>query len=215
MPTLPGWDSLDSVTKWHSFYEIAGIIFLALLVGAEVLAFQYGNRKDDLVAAAESLRSNQARQENEKTEARRQTEVTTLQRQLSEADKKVTELQERQAPRHLSEDQKAKLAGYLSGKPKGTVTIKANTTANDARAYADEIAPLFSGAGWTVRVDDALILGPDITGIWLKVRGPAIPAAAEVIHSAFKFAGIPIRDTATPSPTGPEPDEVWLQIGSK
>jgi hypothetical protein len=83
MPALPGRDSLDSVTRWHGFYEIAGIVCLALLVAVEVLAYQYGYRKDELIAAAEALMT----QQYSDAEARRREEVTALQRQLSDAEK--------------------------------------------------------------------------------------------------------------------------------
>lgn len=213
MPALPGWDSLESVSRWHSFFEIFGLVCAGLVVVASVLAYQYGQRKDELVAAAEALRSGQAVREREETEARRQSEVAELQRQLSEAGKMVTELQQRQAPRHLSDDQRAKLADYLGKNPKSSVVVKASSTAPDARQYANEIVEVFRQAGWDVQVDDAIFIGADTSGVWLKVR-PPIPDAAQLIHAGFKFAGIPIRDKATPNPTGPE-GEVWLQVGHK
>jgi hypothetical protein len=48
IPDLPGWDSLPAVTRYHSWSEMAGIVFLALLVIAEIVTFKYGHRKDDL-----------------------------------------------------------------------------------------------------------------------------------------------------------------------
>jgi len=43
MTWYPGWDSLDSVRTWHTVFEISGIAILALLVGAEILAFNTGS----------------------------------------------------------------------------------------------------------------------------------------------------------------------------
>lgn len=50
--TLPGWDSLAAVTKIHHSLEIAGIVFLGLLVLSESFAYAYSNRKDALNEAA-------------------------------------------------------------------------------------------------------------------------------------------------------------------
>jgi hypothetical protein len=65
----PGWDSLDSVRNWHTIFEISGIAFLALLVGAEILAFQYGHRKDELVAVAEHAAETRREQSEATTKA--------------------------------------------------------------------------------------------------------------------------------------------------
>jgi len=50
---LPGWDSLPFVDRAHSWLELAGIICLALLVIAEVLRWQYGNREKVLLKRIE------------------------------------------------------------------------------------------------------------------------------------------------------------------
>jgi hypothetical protein len=48
IPDLPGWNSLPAVTRFHNWAEMAGIVFLALLVVAEVVAYKYGHRRDIL-----------------------------------------------------------------------------------------------------------------------------------------------------------------------
>ena len=105
MASLPGWDSLEAVSKWVTFYEILMILCLAALVGAEVFHFKYSHRKDALIElrdrAAEIQRQTaevQRKKDGDEAEARRKTEVERLQTQLSEADKKVTELQIQQEP---------------------------------------------------------------------------------------------------------------------
>jgi len=70
-----GWDTLASVTRWHNFLEIAGIVCLALLVGTEILAFQYGHRKDALIVAAEEAVAEQRRRDPDATETRRKAEM--------------------------------------------------------------------------------------------------------------------------------------------
>jgi hypothetical protein len=48
IPDLPDWDSLPAVTRFHNWAEMAGIVFLALLVVAEVVSYKYGHRRDIL-----------------------------------------------------------------------------------------------------------------------------------------------------------------------
>jgi hypothetical protein len=84
----PGWDSLDSVRTWHTVFEISGIAFLALLVGAEIFAFQYGHRKDELTAIAESNAETKRKSDADAAEARRKADVEALQKRLADADKK-------------------------------------------------------------------------------------------------------------------------------
>jgi len=52
MELLPGWDSVERVTKFAHAYELLGLISLALLVAFDVLTFAYNQRKDTLIAAA-------------------------------------------------------------------------------------------------------------------------------------------------------------------
>ena len=47
---LPGWNSAETAAKFHDWFEIAGIVFLALLVVAEVLAYIYGHQRDQLIS---------------------------------------------------------------------------------------------------------------------------------------------------------------------
>lgn len=56
---LPGWNSLQIVSMIHSVCEIAGILFLGLMVIAEVGAYKYGHRKEALqeLASKEAIRA--------------------------------------------------------------------------------------------------------------------------------------------------------------
>ena len=69
-------------------------------------------------------------------------------------------------------------------------------TVPDARAYADEIAALFSGLGWKVRVDNAMAAGPaPKDNTWITVRDAANkPLEADMIFNALLAADIPIQD---------------------
>jgi hypothetical protein len=55
MNLLPGWNSVETTTRLHDFFEIAGIVFLALLVVAEVLAYMYGHQRDWLISEADRI----------------------------------------------------------------------------------------------------------------------------------------------------------------
>jgi hypothetical protein len=43
-----GWSSLESVSAIHRLAEIAGFVFLGLLLMSEIVAYVSGNRKDEL-----------------------------------------------------------------------------------------------------------------------------------------------------------------------
>ena len=47
-----GWDSLESITAIHRWTEVAGFVFLGLLLVSEVISFVYGNQKDVLTEQA-------------------------------------------------------------------------------------------------------------------------------------------------------------------
>jgi hypothetical protein len=216
----PGWDSLDSVRTWHTVFEISGIAFLAFLVGAEILAFQYGHRKDELTVIAERAAEIKRNGDADAAEKRRNADVEALQTQLAEAGKKVAELDKLRQPRHLTEDQKARLTKFITENSKGSAafTIKANVAEGDARPYADEIAALFHAPpiNWQVGVDNAMIAGADTSGIWITIKdGSAIPPATGLLHAAFVDAGFPIKKDVQVDPGVPRPDEVWLSVGTK
>jgi hypothetical protein len=189
--TLPGWDSVDAAVAWHRGFEIAGFVALGLLLAFEVLAYIYGNRKDVLLAA-------QAR---------------TAERQ---AEQQTADLKARLEPRTLSSEQQEQISSYLDQHPKGRFVIKASSSADDAAAYAQQIAGIFGAKGWTVvRIDNAIFAGTNVGGLWAtgKHPGPA-PATIQTLVSAFGAAHIPVRgeaDAALPE----EVDGFWLSIGHK
>ena len=60
MMILPGLDPIETVAKIHRFFEIGGIVCLALLVLFEALAYVYGHRLETLSAAAQQQKLNEA-----------------------------------------------------------------------------------------------------------------------------------------------------------
>jgi TolA-binding protein len=110
MTWWPGWNSISDSGWWSHFWFWFGIFCLFALGASEVVSHVYGLRKDKLVAS-------QQEEKDRETEARRTAEADAfqrLQRQLSEADSKVMELQKQQTPRRLTEQQKRTLTTALS-----------------------------------------------------------------------------------------------------
>src|SRR5689334_12490357 len=62
MPMTIGWDSVDSVSTIHRWSEIAGFVFLGLLLMSEIVAFVSGNRKDELQRSMAQRRLTSAQQ---------------------------------------------------------------------------------------------------------------------------------------------------------
>jgi hypothetical protein len=214
----PGWDSLDSVRTWHTVFEISGIAFLALLVGAEILAFQYGHRKDELTAIAESNAEVKRKNDADAAEARRKTDVAALQKELVEAGKKVAELDRLRAPRHLLPPQQKTLQDLLARAPKLQLVIKAGTVSGDERAYAEEIASVLRGLSWEVRIDNAMFMGTDVSGLWTVVKGTGsepVPDSVTTFIRALASAGLDIRGDTIGDAGVPTATEVWLNIGRK
>ncbi len=214
MTWWPGWDSIESTANWSHFWFWFGILCLFALGASEVVSHVYGLRKDELVAVAEVANANKRKTEQDAADARHTAEIGGLKEQLSEADKKLAEIERLRAARHLTADQKTSLAAVLAGKPIGKLVIKASVAAPDASNFGNEIAAVFKSAGWSVPVENAMFMGGDTSGIWITVRNANIPVVANVVYDAFKEANIPIRDGALGDVNGPAADEAWLKIGS-
>lgn len=122
----------------------------------------------------------------------------------------------RDAPRHLSDSESAKLVSFLAGKPAGRLVIKANIAATDARPYADEVAAVLRDrAEWTVQVDNAIMPGNSTAGFWVTIRSAAAaPMRAVSIHDGIGAAGLPM-DPVYRTDNSLQPDEVWLSVGLK
>jgi hypothetical protein len=203
---LPGWDSLEAVSKWVTFYEILMILCLAALVGAEVFHFKYSHRKDALIElrdrAAEIQRQTaevQRKKDGDEAEARRKTEVERLQTQLSEADKKVTELQIQQEPRKLTPEQKRALIAVLTPFRGEKIDIVISIGDNESKLFAAEFVSLFREAGWDAGQNDginqAVYTGVVTPGIQVtlnqtEAQSGRLPRGAEELTRALMALGL-------------------------
>ena len=178
---LPGWNSIESATRWHKGFEIAGFVALGLLLLFEVLAYIYGTRKDTLSSA-----------------------------QQADIVAKAAKLEARFAQRILSEDQKATLLTLLS-QHKGLEVILLNVLGDkDSQEYRDEFAELFQRAGWTVKQPPFRLPVRDVQGLRLLVADLAkAPQAAIVLQQALKAVGID-ADGAVDSGLTPNDCEFYI-----
>jgi len=126
MTTLPGWDSIDEVTKIHRFFEIAGIVCLAALVVTEALAYIYNRRKDVLAESIESKK----RQDD-------QTKEGDFNTRLGKAADEAREAKERQA---LAEKELSKLRANAN--PRAVSAIGRNQLIQQLAQHPDYIAEL-------------------------------------------------------------------------
>lgn len=220
MSFLPGWDSIEATDAIAHGLHITAIIVLGLLFLSEGAALIYDSRNHRLVSDAETKRIDADQKRHDDAETRHAAEMGSLRGQLSTSNERVAELERLRAPRHLTNEQKAKLTKFISQNSAGSAsfTIKANAAETDARAYADEIATLFNSSpiGWQVKVDNALILGADTSGIWISIKDAnAIPTATGLLHAALVDAGVPIKKDVQVDSGIPRSDEIWLTIGAK
>ncbi len=217
MIALPGWDSLESVGRWVTFWEIMMIIILAALVGAEVFHFKYNHRLNVLIAAREDKAKNDA----DAAEARRKTEVGALQNQLSEADKKVAELEKRQPYWQLTQAQESSLRfAFQQGNPGQELKIEIIRGDQFGRAIADKINEIATSAHWRIetrRESDfagSIPFGISVTLNFSMGNPRQTPPGVGALIQAIKDAGLgpepgPIPDNLIPV------DAIGLRIGRK
>lgn len=231
MAWYPGWDSLDSVRTWHTVFEISGIAFLAFLVGAEILAFQYRHRKDELTAIAEGTTEAKRRADAEAAEARHKADVQGLQSALSSAREQTSQVEndlkkEREArlPRVIPNDKRQAVIHNLKALiPQPTVKLYVIPTRFDPEAiqYAKALSEILTVAGITVQQNandlQPAILGYDAPGVWLWMRDTSNPPPdAEMIQKAFWLAGIYFDGQSHPERfTGDRKDSLLLAVSSK
>lgn len=172
MTWCPGWDSIDGAKWWSDFYFWFGIVCLFLLGISEVISHRYGLRKDELVVAAERAAGNQRKNETADAETRRKAEVEGLQKQLSESDKKVADLQYQQTPRRLSPEQKATLLTSLTLFAGQKISIWCSANAWDCVNFATDFQSVFKQAKWDTpdTITFGIVMGYDAAGIEVLVN---------------------------------------------
>src|SRR5271156_33759 len=104
--SLPGWDSIESVSSIARFFHIAGLVAIVLLALFEVVAYVYDHHKDVLVAAAATLESSTRTARD--AESKKQLDAATGQTEAANKEAhdpktEVVKMKEAALPRHLTE----------------------------------------------------------------------------------------------------------------
>jgi hypothetical protein len=232
----PGMDSLDSGELWSHLWFWAGIacavaviasqivsrassrkvwFWLGIAFGLAVIASQLGKRvydlrKDERVAAAADA-----------AEARRKADVEAVQKQLSEANEKVADLQIQQAPRHLSPAQQEELIRTLSPYAGQKVELSTMANSNEPKDFTLDFVGVFRGAKWDFgnTIHYMAIAGPDPVGLQVSVN-PQDTNNQSVIAPAVAMAAALVRMGLLPAPRiiaqpGPPAGTIWVIVGVK
>jgi hypothetical protein len=215
MASLPGWNSVETTSSLHDFFELGGIILFLVVVGFELLAYVYGHRERDLISAAESVSAIQAQQKQEAL----QRQLNEAQAQLGAADKKVAELQEFQAQRHLSPEQKSDLVAALSKFPGTKIAAGSLMGDDDGKIYRDDFVDVFNKAGWALdgHVGEAMFdknpVGVIVRVNQAEVQAGRIPVAAAALAEALTELGITQRTPDGKIPMSAAADQAVDRIG--
>jgi hypothetical protein len=167
-PSLPGWNSLELASRIASGAELAGIIFLGLLVLAEIIAFAYGHR--EVILREKAYRS-----------------------EMEEANRRLVEVQKQQAQRMLSPEQRQSLVMILSPFRGQRISVRSVFGNDESERFARDFVPVFVEAGWDfgesrgpVRaVSTANPVGVEVIINRKEANAGRVPKAAEELLAAL------------------------------
>ncbi|SRR5579875_2475808 len=213
MAWWPGWQSIEGASRWQDVFWWLGIAFIVLLIGSEVLARIYADRKDALVAAAERASVEQIRRDQQETELRYRAEVEQLQRQAEQARLERTY-------RSLSADNKQALVAALTPFQGQKVRVTSVLGDPDGLHYAQQFADMFKAAGWALVNENGDI---DQASYNKNPEGlePTInqsEAAAGQVPASFlalvkTLAGLKLASTRGYTNPGIPPDVIEFRVG--
>lgn len=155
----PGWDSIEGASRWQEVFWWLGIALIVLVIGSEVLARIYADRKDMLVALAERSSVEQLRRDQQEAELRYRAESEQLHRQIEAQQQQ----QPAPAPHHevagraLDAEQKQALLTALAPYHGQKVRVTSVAGDPDGLRYAQEFAQVFADAGWALTNPDGRI----------------------------------------------------------
>jgi hypothetical protein len=235
----PGWNSPDTVRAVHSWSEAIALLFFASLVAfdavahletkrhklferiglacfgiavlAEILAYPYGERNDELA-------QNRIREQN--------AALAELEHKNLDLQAKVLDLQAKYAWRELTTRQKELMKGEL-GKFSGQhFDISKGLSDPESSQYADEIRAALVSAGWIPRDLGGLVTGVLPQGIEIRVHRNAriVPAASALVKMflspEFDVKGLEFTYESAPGPGGHplelvEPGQLAIHVGRK
>jgi hypothetical protein len=223
LPDLPGWNSLPAAIRFHNWAEMAGIVFLAFLVIAEIVAYQYGHRKDDLTEQQQAATN----QRHDEEMARLHLETAQANAQAALLKFQLNQEIQKRAPRFLSDAQKTAMLAELRGKIPEIAVVVENEL--EAKAFSIQFFVLFQDAGAKVYAPE-----PPPADRWFAPAGLMMYSPLgqnddqlkdDPLYRALKaanlFGGTAGRPFVSPQLRGPIPVEIpgynghVLYIGEK
>jgi cell division protein FtsL len=218
MPDWPGWGSLSAVSRIHNWAEIAGIVFLALLVVAETITWKYGNRKDSLTEQQQTAE----KQQHDEEMARLHLETAQAQERAAQAQ---LELEKYKAPRALTTEQQRGIENAL--KPfAGQEYALSVAPGEEPASFLCLLDGILTRAGWkqhavigsvTVGTDCGTAALNSLTGIDARRSPNASPASIAAINALVD--ALANTDAAARGRTDPvnnsTGDVIVLMVGAK
>jgi hypothetical protein len=181
------WGSIESVSKWSTGFFWAGLEFLILLALAEIASHVFASRKDSLAAMREQAAAQSHQQAAEHAEARHAEEVGELRRRAEESEQRMANLQQQQADRTLTLNQKDTLIKAIAPFRGQHVTVACLLGDGEAMRFAVELMQVFAAAGWTASgVNQAVYTGPPPVGIEVTL------SAADVASGKLPNGALPL-----------------------
>lgn len=194
---LLDWNSIESVSKWESFFWWSGIVCLILLAATEIIShYVFGGRKEHLVAMRERAVAEQQRQAIENADARHADEVSKLKKKTEEAERKIGAFQRQQADRQLPAAQRNALIQALSSFRGQRITVVCLMGDAEGCQFAEAFKAVFIASGWDcVGVNQSVITGRQPVGIETTVNqteaeAGRIPRAADVLVRTLMSLGL-------------------------
>ncbi|HXJ07109.1 MAG TPA: hypothetical protein VNH65_18550 [Candidatus Acidoferrum sp.] len=211
-------------TRFKKWFAGFGFAAIALAVCGEVVVRRYEHRKDFLYEQHEeettqrlNTKIDEARADAEAAQVanaaaeRRATDAQTIART---AEAEAHALRKQDEPRILTKEQQQKISAYLDKCQAGAFVLNASVDEADARPYAEQLAGVFRGKNWQVKIQNSMFSGPDITGTWITVQNlKAAPRSAVDLNNALSAAGVAHKVFYDPTMT--DPNLVTLSVGFK
>jgi hypothetical protein len=155
IPDLPGWGSLPTVTRFHNWAEMAG---MAALVFAEIVAYKYGHRKDDLTEQQQTA----ANQRHDEEMARLHLETAKANERAAALNAALDKEREKTSPRTWKKEQFDAIQSVRGKVTDVGVLVQRNCL--ECFMFANHLELALHQAGVRLYGDDSLPTG-QLTGI--------------------------------------------------
>jgi hypothetical protein len=233
--SLPGWNSIETATRLHNFFEFWGIVLFLVVVAFEFLAYFYGHRKDWLVEQGVRIAAEERQRADAEVQRRHESDTATIREELAraqrdaenarqeaaDAGRKAASLEIKAAQRRLSDAQMRTLKDALKPFAGQKAAIGIIMGDHESHAFASQFVSVFRDAGWDVgggdAVNQAVYLGPPTYGIQVTVneqdaRSSRLPTGAEQLVRTLIALGLTKHAYVNPQvPSG----SIEFRVGPK